>query len=96
MTFTFHLEFNPYNADHRWVAEWLGTQPDPTEAVVRLIKAAREGERRMLRWQELATLLANELQAVRAQMQGQPPSTMAEPRVREDPESAQRLDSLFK
>jgi hypothetical protein len=95
MTFTFHLEFNPYNADHRWVAQWLAAQPDPTEAVVRLLKAAREGERRMLRWQELATLLASEMQAVRAQMRGQPPKAKPESKVREDPESAQRLDSMF-
>jgi hypothetical protein len=96
MTYTFHLEFNPYDADHRWVAEWLAAQPDPTEAVVRLIKAAREGERRMQRWQELSSLLANEMQAVRAQMRGQPPKAKSELNVREDPESAQRLDSMFK
>jgi hypothetical protein len=92
---TFHLEFNPYDADHRWVADWLAAQPDPTEAVVRLVRAARDGERRLLRWEELATLLANEVQAVRAQLRGQPPEVEPEPKAQEDPESARRLDSMF-
>lgn len=92
---TFHLEFNPYDADHRWVADWLAAQPDPTEAVVRLVRAARDGERRLLRWEELATLLANEVQAVRAQLRGQPPEVEPKPKAQEDPESARRLDSMF-
>jgi hypothetical protein len=96
MTPTIHLEFNPYDADHRQVAGWLEAQPDPAEAVVRLVRAANEGERRLLQWEKLATLLANEVRAVRAQMRGQPPEVNSEPGAHEDPESARRLDSLFK
>jgi len=73
----------------------LAAQPDPAEAVVRLVKAANEGQRRLMQWEELATLLANEIQAVRAQLGGQPPEANPEPEVHEDPESAQRLDSIF-
>ena len=53
MTPTVHLEFNPYDADHRRVAGWLADQPDPAEAVVRLVRAANEGERRLSQWEEL-------------------------------------------
>jgi len=95
MALTFRLEFNPHNADHCRVAEWLAAQPDQAEAVVRLVKAANEGERRLLQWEELATLLANELREVRTQLTGQPPEAKPKPEVREDPESAQRLDSMF-
>jgi hypothetical protein len=96
MTLTFHLEFNPLDADHRRVAGWLEAQPDPAEAVVRLVRAANEGERRLRQWEELATLLANEVREVRAQLRGQPPPTKPEPDVHEDPESARRLDSMLK
>ncbi len=96
MTLTFHLEFNPYDANHRRVAGWLTAQPDPAEAVVRLVKAANEGEQRMLQWEELATLLANEIRAVRTQLRSQPPEVTPKPTVPEDPESARRLDSIFK
>jgi len=95
MAFTFHLEFDPYDADHRWVADWLAAQPDPAEAVVRLIKAAREGEQRLLRWEKLAMLLANDVQAVRARLRGQPAEVAPEPKMQEDTESARRLDSMF-
>ena len=95
MVFTFHLEFDPHNADHRQVANWLAAQPDPAEAVVRLVRAANEGERRLLRWEELAMLLANEVRSVRAQLRGQPLEVKPQPDVHEDPESAQRLDSIF-
>jgi len=95
MTLTFHLEFDSYNADHRQVANWLAAQPDPAEAVVRLVRAANEGERRLLRWEELAMLLANEVRSVRAQLRGQPLEAEPKPDVHEDPESARRLDSIF-
>ena len=95
MTPMVHLEFNPYDADHRRVAGWLADQPDPAEAVVRLVRAANEGERRLSQWEELATQLANEVRAVRAQLRGQPPEANPEPTVHEDPESARRLDSMF-
>ena len=96
MAFVFHLDFNPHNDDHRRAADWLAAQTDPAEAVVRLIRAANEGERRLRQWEELATLLANDLRQVRAQMAGQPAEAKPEPEVHEDPESARRLDSLFK
>jgi hypothetical protein len=96
MACTFHLDFDPYNADHRRAADWLAAQPDPAEAVVRLIRAANEGERRLRRWEELATLLANDLRRVRAQMAARPPEAKPRPEVHEDPESARRLDSMFK
>jgi hypothetical protein len=94
---TFHLDFNPYDADHRRVAEWLAAQPDPADAVVRLIKAAHEGQQRLAHWEELAARLANELHAVRSQIRGQSESEKegSKPRVDEDPESARRLDSMF-
>ncbi len=96
MTLTFHLEFNPHDADHRRVSDWLAAQPDPAEAVVRLIRAANEGERRLRQWEELATLLANEVRDVRAQLKGQPPEANPEPEAHEDPESARRLDSMLR
>lgn len=95
MTFTFHLEFDSYDADHRRAADWLATQPDPAEAVVRLVRVAGEGEQRLLQWEELATLLANEVREMRAQLMGQPLEPSPEPGMREDPESARRLDSMF-
>ena len=95
MALTLHLEFSPYDADHRQVADWLAAQPDPAEAVVRLVRAANEGERRLLQWERLATLLAKEIQEVRTQLTVRPPKAKPEPEVHEDPESAQRLDSIF-
>ncbi len=99
MPFVFHLDFNPHQADHRQAADWLASRPDPTEAVARLIRVAGEGERRLLQWEELATLLANETRDLRAQLAGQRSgATQPQPEareVREDPESARRLDSLF-
>ena len=96
-SFTFHLEFNPYDAEHRQIAGWLAGQPDPAEAVVRLVKAANEGERRLARWEQLAAQLADEVRAVRAQLKGQPSQVTHEPGgIHEDPESARRLDTMFK
>lgn len=95
MAFTFHLDLNPHEADHRRAADWLAAQPDPTEAVVRLIGIASEGERRLLQWEELATLLANEVRELRAQLAGRAPESRPEPEAEEDPESARRLDSMF-
>lgn len=93
---TIHLNFDPDNADHRRAARWLAAQRDPAEAVVRLIKAASEGQRRLKEWEELARLLADDLRNVRDGISGQPVEPKPEPEIREDPESAQRLDSLFK
>jgi len=99
MAFVFHLDFNPHEADHRRAADWLAAQPDPTEAVARLIRVAGEGERRLLQWEELATLLVNETRDLRTQLTGrQPDAEQPKPEVqdvRENPESARRLDSLF-
>jgi hypothetical protein len=92
---TIHLDFNPLNADHRRAADWLAAQPDPAEAVVRLIRAASEGERRLRRWEELATLLANEVRQVRARLTVRPPEARPQTEIREAPESARRLDSMF-
>jgi hypothetical protein len=92
---TIHLDFNPHNADHRRAANWLATQPDPAEAVVRLIRAANEGEQRLRQWEELATLLANEIRQVRTQLTVQPPESKPQTEIPEDPESARRLDSIF-
>jgi hypothetical protein len=96
MILTFHLDFDPHQADHRRAADWLAAQPDPTEAVARLIGIANEGEKRLLQWEELATLLASEVRELRAQLAGQPPEAeFQSEEVHEDPESAQRLDSMF-
>jgi hypothetical protein len=97
MNFTIHLDFNPHNANHRRVAAWLASQPDPAETVVRLLRAAIEGERRMRQWEEMASLLADDLRQVRTQMSLHPTATRpeAKPAPPEDPESARRLDSLF-
>ncbi len=95
MAYILHLDFNPHDADHRQVADWLTAQPDPAEAVVRLVKAANEGARRLLQWEELATLLVNDIQEVRAPLAGQMPKKISKPEATEDPESARRLDSMF-
>ncbi|MDY7080133.1 MAG: hypothetical protein SXV54_24900 [Chloroflexota bacterium] len=91
-----HLDFDPHNADHRRAAEWLSAQPDPAEAVVRLIRAANEGQRRLQQWEKLATLLAKDLRKVRSQMTTRPPNDTPKPEISENPESARRLDSMFK
>ncbi len=96
MDLTIHLDFDPYKADHRQAANWLSAQPDPAEAIVRLIRAASEGERRLRQWEEMATLLAKDLREVRSQMSPQPPAARPKQEIREDPESARRLDTLFK
>jgi hypothetical protein len=90
------LNFDPDSADHRRAARWLAAQRDPAEAVVRLIQAASEGQRRLKEWEKLARLLADDLKNVRDGISGQPVEPKPEPEIREDPESARRLDSLFK
>ncbi len=90
-----HLDFDPLNANHRRASDWLAAQPDPAEAVVRLIRAATEGERRLQRWEELATLLATEVHQMRAQLMGRAPEPPPPTEIREDPESTRRLDTLF-
>jgi len=96
MILTFHLDFDPHQADHCRAAEWLADQPDPTEAVARLIGIANEGEHRLLQWEEMATLLASEVRELRAQLAGRPPEAEFQSKgVHEDPESARRLDSMF-
>jgi hypothetical protein len=92
---TIHLDFDPLNADHRRAANWLAAQPDPAEAVMWLIRAAYEGEQRLQRWEQLASLLASEIQQVRAHLTTRPPERRPRPEIQEDPESARRLDSLF-
>ncbi len=90
-----HLDFDPLNANHRQASDWLSAQPDPAEAVVRLIRAAAEGNRRLQHWEELATTLATEVHQMRAQLMGYSPEPQPPTDVREDPESARRLDTLF-
>ena len=92
---TIHLDFDPLNAEHRRAADWLATQPDPAEAVIRLIRAANEGERRLRQWEELAALLANEIHQVRAHLTIHPAEAKPQIEIPEDPESAQRLDTMF-
>ena len=96
MILTFHLDFDPHKADHRRAADWLAAQPDPTEAVARLIGIANAGERRLLQWEELATLLASEVRELRGQLAGSPQEAESQSEeVHENPESARRLDSMF-
>ncbi len=94
MVFSFHLDFDQNDVDHRRVANWLANQYDPADAVVRLVKAANVGEQRLLQWEELASLLMNEVREVRTQLtNGQPQETSQ--LEEENPESARRLDSMF-
>lgn len=93
MALSFNLDFNPQEAHHRRAADWLSDQPDPAEAVARLVTAANEGALRLTQWEELVMLLAKETRDLRAKLAGLPPE--AQPDTREDPESAQRLDSMF-
>jgi hypothetical protein len=96
MTSTFQLDFDPQEADHRRAADWLSVQPDPTEAVVRLIGLVNDGERRLLQWEELAMLLANEVRELRDRLIGWPSEARPDAEEdEEDPESARRLDSMF-
>jgi len=96
MILTFHLDFDPHQADQRRAAEWLADQPDPTEAVARLIGIANEGEKRLLQWEELATLLASEVRELRTQLAGPPQEAESQSEeIHENPESARRLDSMF-
>lgn len=96
MAISFQLDFDPQEADHRRAAEWLASQPDPTEAVVRLVGLVNDGEQRLLQWEELATLLANEVRELRDQLGGWPSEARPDAEEgEEDPESARRLDSMF-
>jgi hypothetical protein len=93
--FAFHLDFNPRDADHRQAATWLSAQPDPTEAVTRLIKAANTTRVRLQQWEDLATLLATEVRQLREQFVSQAQEDQRAAERDEDPESARRLDSMF-
>ncbi len=95
MVYSFYLDFDPNDVDHRRVANWLANQYDPADAVVRLVKAANEGEQRLLQWEELAALLANDVRAVRTRLTNGQPQGMTQSEAQEDPESARRLDSMF-
>ncbi|HDQ72411.1 MAG TPA: hypothetical protein ENN19_09975 [Chloroflexi bacterium] len=96
MSLIFHLDFDPYNAEHRKAAEWLSDQPNPTEAIVRLLKAAREGEKRLAQWEALASRLAEEIGRVSGNLSVAPAKRPAQIQIEEDPESARRLDNMFK
>jgi len=93
--FSFRLDFDPHEADHRQAADWLSAQPDPTAAVAQLIKVADAGALRLQQWEDLAMLLATELRELRAQLTGQPQAAKSMPETQENPESARRLDSMF-
>ena len=95
MDFSFRLDLDPHEADHRQAADWLSAQPDPTAAVVQLIKVADAGGLRLQQWEDLVMLLATELRELRAQLTGQPQAAKSPPETHEDPESARRLDSMF-
>ncbi len=93
MPLTVNLNFDLQNAEHRRVAEWLSAQSDPVDAIARLIAAADEGARRTAQWEELIRLLGKETHEMSERLAGLAPD--ATPEVQEDPESAQRLDSMF-
>ena len=95
MDFSFRLDFDPHEADHRQAADWLSAQPDPTAAVAQLIKVADAGALRLQQWEDLAMLLATELRELRTQLTGQPQAAKSLPETQENPESARRLDSMF-
>lgn len=96
MSLTFHLDFDQYNADHRQAAEWLSAQSDPTEAIARLLKAARDGEKRLAQWEALAARLAKEIGSVSGRLSPPVSKQQAPIKIEEDPESARRLDNMFK
>ena len=96
MPLTVNLNFDLQNAEQRRVAEWLSAQPDPVEAIARLMAAADEGARRVAQWEELLALLGKEAHELGARLAGltlEAPQPVVE--VKEDPESAHRLDSMF-
>ena len=95
MVLSFRLDFDPNDVDHRRVANWLANQYDPADALVRLVKAANIGEQRLLQWEELASLLMNEVREVRTQLTNGQPQQASSSEMQEDPESARRLDSMF-
>ena len=93
MPLTVNLNFDLQNAEHRRVAEWFSAQSDPVEAIARLLALADEGARRTAQWEELIRLLGKETREMNARFMGSLPETPTE--TPEDPESAQRLDSMF-
>ena len=93
MPLTVALDFDLQKAHHRRVAEWLSAQSDPVEALARLLAATDEGARRVAQWEELIQLLGKETREMSARLADLSPEVP--PEVPEDPESAQRLDSLF-
>ncbi len=93
MPLTVNLNFDLQKAHHRRVAEWLSAQSDPVEALARLLAATDESARRVAQWEELIQLLSKETREMGDRLAGL--SAEAEPEVTEDPESAQRLDSMF-
>ncbi len=93
MPLTVNLNFDLQKAHHRRVAEWLSAQSDPVEALARLLAATDEGARRVAQWEELILLLSKETREMSARLANLSPE--AQPEVSEDPESAQRLDSMF-
>lgn len=93
MPLTVNLNFDLQNANHRRVAEWLSAQSDPVDAISRLMAVADEGARRAAQWEELLMLLGKETHELSARFAGLAPENP--PEAPEDPESAQRLDSMF-
>jgi hypothetical protein len=87
------LNFDLQKTHHRRVAEWLSAQTDPVEALARLLAATDEGARRVAQWEELILLLSKETREMSARLADLSPEAL--PEVSEDPESAQRLDSMF-
>ena len=93
MPLTVSLNFDLQKTHHRRVAEWLSAQSDPVEALSRLLATADEGARRVAQWEELIRLLGKETREMSARLADLSPEVP--PEVPEDPESAQRLDSMF-
>ena len=93
MPLTVTLNFDLQNMHHRRVAEWLSAQPDPVDALARLLAATDEGVRRVAQWEELILLLGKETREMSALLADLSPEV--QPEAPEDPESAQRLDSMF-
>ncbi len=93
MSLTVTLNFDLQKSHHRRVAEWLSAQSDPVDALSRLLAATDEGARRVAQWEELILLLSKETREMSARLADLSPEAQLE--VPEDPESAQRLDSMF-
>jgi hypothetical protein len=90
---TVNLNFDLQQEHHRRVAEWLSAQSDPVEALARLLATTDESARRVAQWEELILLLSKETREMSARLANLSPE--AQPEAPEDPESAQRLDSIF-